>query len=87
MRQGEKYARVGTQQRCKTSSSFSVDTTLHRLNRSRGNIPVVSSSGINSYHSESKADGPGVVIGRKGTLGDGPLPGRSVLAARHDLVE
>ena len=34
-----------------------------------GNVPVVSSSGINSYHSESKVDGPGVVIGRKGSLG------------------
>jgi type I restriction enzyme S subunit len=34
-----------------------------------GDIPVVSSSGINSYHSESKVDGPGVVIGRKGSLG------------------
>ena len=42
-----------------------------------GDIPVISSSGINSYHSESKVDGPGVVIGRKGSLGtihyvDGP---------------
>lgn len=34
-----------------------------------GDVPVVSSSGINSYHSESKAEGPGVVIGRKGSLG------------------
>lgn len=34
-----------------------------------GSIPVVSSSGINSYHSEAKVVGPGVVIGRKGTLG------------------
>jgi type I restriction enzyme S subunit len=34
-----------------------------------GDIPVVSSSGINSYHSESKVDGPGIVIGRKGSLG------------------
>jgi len=34
-----------------------------------GDIPVVSSSGANSYHSEAKADGPGVVIGRKGSLG------------------
>ena len=34
-----------------------------------GDIPVVSSSGINSYHSEAKVDGPGVVIGRKGSLG------------------
>ena len=42
-----------------------------------GDVPVVSSSGINSYHSEPKAVGPGVVIGRKGSLGtvhyvDGP---------------
>jgi len=34
-----------------------------------GDIPVVSSSGVNSYHSESKVDCPGVVIGRKGSLG------------------
>ena len=34
-----------------------------------GDIPVVSSSGIKSYHSIAKVKGPGVVIGRKGTLG------------------
>jgi len=34
-----------------------------------GDIPVVSSSGVNSYHSEAKVIGPGVVIGRKGSLG------------------
>jgi type I restriction enzyme S subunit len=34
-----------------------------------GPFPVISSSGITSYHSEFKASGPGVVIGRKGTLG------------------
>ena len=34
-----------------------------------GDIPVVSSSGINSYHSQSRAHGPGVLIGRKGSLG------------------
>ena len=34
-----------------------------------GPYPVVSSSGIGSYHDEPKAKGPGVVIGRKGTLG------------------
>lgn len=37
--------------------------------QSTGTIPVVSSSGINSYHNEYKVKGPGVVIGRKGTLG------------------
>jgi type I restriction enzyme S subunit len=34
-----------------------------------GEYPVVSSSGTKSYHSEWKIIGPGVVIGRKGTLG------------------
>lgn len=34
-----------------------------------GEFPVISSSGITSYHNEYKAKGPGVVIGRKGTLG------------------
>lgn len=42
-----------------------------------GRVPVVSSSGIASFHDEARAQGPGVVIGRKGTLGsvffiDGP---------------
>ncbi|MBI1299925.1 restriction endonuclease subunit S [bacterium] len=34
-----------------------------------GDIPVVSSSGINSFHSEAMVGGPGVIIGRKGSLG------------------
>ena len=34
-----------------------------------GSIPVISSSGVNSFHSDAKVEGPGVVIGRKGTLG------------------
>jgi type I restriction enzyme S subunit len=34
-----------------------------------GEIPIVSSSGISSYHNKWKVKGPSVVIGRKGTLG------------------
>jgi type I restriction enzyme S subunit len=34
-----------------------------------GKYPVVSSGGISSYHDEAKVKGPGVVIGRKGSLG------------------
>jgi type I restriction enzyme S subunit len=34
-----------------------------------GPIPVVSSSGISSHHDQARAEGPGVVIGRKGSLG------------------
>ena len=33
-----------------------------------GVVPVVSSGGIKSYHDKAMAGGPGVVIGRKGTL-------------------
>ena len=37
--------------------------------RKAGSVPVVSSSGITDYHSESKVPGPGVVTGRYGTIG------------------
>jgi type I restriction enzyme S subunit len=34
-----------------------------------GNVPVVSSGGIKSFHAHAKVKAPGVVLGRKGTLG------------------
>lgn len=34
-----------------------------------GTVPVVSSGGVSSYHDTPTAKGPGVVLGRKGTLG------------------
>lgn len=34
-----------------------------------GGIPVVSSGGVSSFHDTPAASGPGVVLGRKGTLG------------------
>ncbi len=37
--------------------------------QNNGVVPVVSSGGIKSYHDKAMAKGPGVVIGRKGTLG------------------
>lgn len=42
---------------------------ITKATQREGAIPVVSSSGINSYHDKAMVDGPGVVIGRKGTLG------------------
>jgi type I restriction enzyme, S subunit len=38
--------------------------------RQKGNIPIVSSSGITGYHHIAKVHGPGVVTGRYGTLGE-----------------
>jgi type I restriction enzyme S subunit len=43
---------------------------LPETRRVGGNFPVVSSSGITGYHNEKKADGPGIVTGRYGTLGE-----------------
>ena len=37
--------------------------------QSPGEVPVVSSGGIKSFHNIAKVKAPGVVLGRKGTLG------------------
>lgn len=42
---------------------------LPKRNRSSGDVPVVSSSGITGSHDKSRVSGPGVVTGRYGTLG------------------
>jgi type I restriction enzyme S subunit len=42
---------------------------LPQQNRSRGKVPLVSSSGVTDYHSTAMVKGPGVVTGRYGTLG------------------
>lgn len=42
---------------------------LPSYKREKGDIPVITSSGVSDTHSISKASGPGVVMGRYGTLG------------------
>jgi type I restriction enzyme, S subunit len=42
---------------------------LPAADRVPGDIPIVSSSGITGFHNAKKADAPGVVTGRYGTLG------------------
>lgn len=42
---------------------------ITKQQQSDGLVPIVSSSGVSSFHNESKVAGPGVVIGRKGSLG------------------
>lgn len=39
--------------------------------RKDGKIPIVASTGIAGYHNMAKAQGPGVVIGRSGSIGGG----------------
>jgi type I restriction enzyme S subunit len=43
---------------------------LPHTSREDGDIPVVSSSGITGYHNTAKLEGPAVVTGRYGTLGE-----------------
>jgi len=38
--------------------------------QNEGDVPVVSSGGIKSFHNKAMVQAPGVVIGRKGTLGN-----------------
>lgn len=42
---------------------------LPKSKRANGTIPIISSSGTDGFHNESKVKGPGVVTGRYGTLG------------------
>lgn len=42
---------------------------ITKSEQKEGDVPIVSSSGISSFHNQSKASAPGVVIGRKGSLG------------------
>ena len=57
-------------------SSLGAQLTLQRgfditvAQQRPGPFPVVSSSGITSYHNKAMVEGPGVVTGRKGKLGD-----------------
>ncbi|WP_431968961.1 restriction endonuclease subunit S [Actinacidiphila sp. bgisy160] len=42
---------------------------LPAARRVAGNIPVFGSGGVNGHHNESLVSGPGVIVGRKGTVG------------------
>lgn len=42
---------------------------ITKSTQTHGDIPVVSSGGIRSYHNLAAATGPGLVIGRKGSIG------------------
>ena len=44
---------------------------LPTARRKEGDVPVIASAGIAGYHNEAKVRGPGVVIGRSGSIGGG----------------
>ncbi|WP_082701600.1 restriction endonuclease subunit S [Novosphingobium sp. FSW06-99] len=70
MSNGETY--VGDMIELAYGRSLSAD------NRKDGPVPVYGSNGIVGYHNDSAVDGPGIVVGRKGSVGalafsDGPF--------------
>lgn len=52
-----------------TQLAFQRGFDITQTEQRPGNVPVVSSSGITSYHDRAMVNGPGVVTGRKGKLG------------------
>lgn len=42
---------------------------ISKTEQTEGRIPVISSSGVKSYHNQYKERGPGVLLGRKGSIG------------------
>lgn len=52
--------------------------SLPERNRKEGTVPVYGSGGIGGYHSVPLVEGPGVIVGRKGTVG-------SVYFEKHDF--
>ena len=42
---------------------------LKKTNRIPGHVPVYGSGGINGFHNKHLVEGPGIIVGRKGTVG------------------
>ena len=59
-------------QRCRLGELVTLQRgyDLPESKRTAGTYPIVSSSGISGSHNEYRVDGPGVVTGRYGTLGE-----------------
>jgi type I restriction enzyme S subunit len=50
-------------------SHFQRGFDITKRQQQAGTVPVVSSGGVKSWHAEARVKGPGVVIGRKGSIG------------------
>ena len=57
------------QRRLKELISLEYGDSLPNENRLGGHCPVLGSNGIVGYHDKPKVNGPGIVVGRKGSIG------------------
>ena len=51
-------------------TTFKRGFDLPQAERKAGNIPIISSGGVSGFHDEYKVEGPGIVTGRYGSIGD-----------------
>ena len=71
------YGGMGVVMRCEWKECLVGDVVtlkrgydLPKSKREVGTVPIVSSSGISDFHHQSMVEGPGVVTGRYGTIGN-----------------
>jgi type I restriction enzyme S subunit len=50
---------------------------LPEIKRVEGDVPVYGSGGIIGFHKEALIEGPGIIVGRKGTVGSVYWEGRN----------
>ena len=62
--QGWRWIRLGE------VCEFAYGSSLPEIGRNKGTIPVYGSNGVVGYHDESVAQGPTLIIGRKGSIGE-----------------
>jgi type I restriction enzyme S subunit len=58
-----------SRQRLETFIELAYGKALKSTDRVPGDVPVYGSGGITGYHNKSLADGPSIIVGRKGTVG------------------
>ncbi|MHB8977443.1 MAG: restriction endonuclease subunit S [Trichloromonadaceae bacterium] len=56
-------------QRLENMLDLSYGKSLTKTERKNGDFPVYGSGGITGFHSSSLVSGPGIIVGRKGTVG------------------
>lgn len=62
--QGWRWIRLGE------VCEFAYGSSLPEIGRNKGTIPVYGSNGVVGYHDEPVAQGPTLIIGRKGSIGE-----------------
>jgi len=66
---GKRIPRTWKPTTLKAVAEFAYGKALKKSNRKPGPFPVYGSGGITGYHESPLVEGPGIIVGRKGTVG------------------